>query len=226
MSLALYRRALTAFGALAIVTAHAAVVPAAPATILLTWASDSYVPASYAGARLPTKGSVVTVAAQLLDNHKLTVAPDAEFRWYINNNLVISGAGMTRFTFNTADFTSSGDSYAVEVLARGYGETGVRASINIPLAQPQLIITTPYPGRAVFNDGTIVTALPYYFAIGALRDLAFTWEVRGVPQTTNDNTLLLANQRQIAGELLPIAATTKTTDGSLRVRSSIYSPLY
>ena len=226
MSLAFYRRALTAIGVLTMLTAHAAAVPLAPPEILLTWTSDSYVPPTYGGALLPTQGGVIMVAAQLLDNHKLTTAPDAEFRWYVNDNLVASGNGMTALRFNTKDFASGGEGYTVEVLVRGYAQSGIRSDIRIPLAQPQLVITTPYPGRAVFNDGTLVTALPYYFSINSLADLSFGWEVRGLPQATDDNTLLLINQKQAAGELLPIAVTARTDDGTMQVRATVQSPLY
>ena len=224
---ALYRRALTAACMLSMLTATSALAAAAPTTpeLMLTWSTDSFVPATYPGARLPTKGSGIAVAAQLIDNQKLMPIGDATVQWYINDSQAGSGVGLSTLTFNTDDFSARSGLYDIQAIVRGYGEKQISARVLLPRTSPLLIITTPLPGRSVVLSGTVITALPYFFNAASLSDLSFTWEAAGARQTSTGNTLTFAAPNQRSGGQITITAIAAMPDRT-RAISSITTPAY
>ncbi len=173
-------------------TAQAAAVVPAPPELMLTWsAANSFVPAAYAGRIMPSTDGMVTLAVQLVDNHKLVAQPDATFEWYINNRLVTSGKNITHFSFKTADYLSNN---SIRVRMTDYNTSAaIEKTLYLPQSRSLVAITTPYPNNGISLAGSMLEALPYFFPAKTLDEISFAWQVGDQGQTTPSNHLLVTS---------------------------------
>lgn len=203
------------FVALPAITA-AATSLVTPPELVVTWSTNSLAPATYRGRLLPSHASPIMLSAQLLDNRKVIAQPLAgDFSWYVNGKLA-QGQTSANFTIDPST-TPTSDGYAIEIYARNYQSVPLKASLFIPLTQPQVVITTPLAGKTVQLSGTLLTALPYFFNTTSLSDLLFTWQINGIKQVTTDNTLLLSGTGVPADKItLTASAAQPSSDEQAR----------
>ena len=155
---------------------------------ILTWKAANYAPSGYQGRVFPTSDTKVDAALELIDGGKLANLSGAEIRWYVNNNLQKSGAGLKTFTFN-ADGTRGDQTLRVSI--NDYRGLTLEKTITIPLASPELVIDG---GPNAFR------ALPYFFNFGDVRKANFTWSANGaeVAGDPNNPDVLFLDTRNLA----------------------------
>ncbi len=151
-------------------------------TAIITWQTNTYTPTWYVGKALPIKGSKISLAVMLIDNNKVIDISTKKIAWYVNNNLIGSGVGMTTATFLTD--TTFDKSYSVRALIQGYNLKNVEGAVGIPLSnQSASISLKEIAGRYVY------TANPFFFNTQSLADLLFTWAIQGKYITQEERSL-------------------------------------
>lgn len=135
---------------------------------MATWKANSYVPPDYLGKVLPTGGTRIDMALELIDNGQLADLSQIEIRWLANNDIVSSGKGLKTFSFAADQF--KGDQ-TVNITIPSYKGNSLAKKVIIPLAKPEAVITG---GPSLFS------ALLYFFNISGLSQVQFTWSANGV----------------------------------------------
>ncbi len=133
-----------------------------PADIDLIWEADTYVPAEYEGARLPSLGSTVTVTAiPNLRSGSLWVRPEnIIFTWKKDFKNLVRESGRGR---DSLTFVLDQSSTQIEVTAQS-AEFGIIATTKavIKTFQPEILV---YPVKPLV--GIIKTVIGNLFAAGA-----------------------------------------------------------
>jgi len=155
----------------------------------LFWSADTYVPFGYQGRALPTKGSLITVEADL----KISTgnSENLKYSWFLDDIFqeAKSGYGQDSFKFYIRRLNRSSH----RVLVKIFNESRsffIEKSITIPITAPDLVIyqkndqqiNLPYLVSAesfeIISDKEFsFLALPYFFNINSLKDLEFKWSL-------------------------------------------------
>lgn len=213
-------------------------------TLELYWSTDSYVPFGYQGRALPTKGSSVTVEADLKisgGNPK-----NLKYSWFLDDIFQEAKSGYGKDDFEFAIRRVEGASH--NVLIKIFNESRsfyVEKSIDIPIADPELVIyhknnskvNLPYVSSAksfeIISDmESAFLALPYFFNIKSLKDLEFEWKLgtKSVKESSlkaNIFGLKIINKEvgEILEETLKVTATNKL-DSAQRILKNIKINIY
>ena len=177
---------------------------------MLTWKAANYAPPEYQGRGFPASDTRVDVALELIDSGRLADLSGVNVRWYANNSLQKSGAGLKNFTFN-ADGVR-GDQ-AIRVVINGYRGLALEKTVTIALASPEVVIDG---GPNTFR------ALPYFFNFGDVRKADFTWSANGAEVAGDPNSpdVLLLDTRDLApGTEISLEATIKNVFRALESAS-------
>lgn len=156
-------------------------------SLSLYWSADTYVPFGYQGRKLPTKGSKITVNAQL---EILSGNPkNLKHSWFLDDvfQSTKSGYGRDSFQFWVRKYGGNPHTVSLKVFNESRSFM-VEKSVTIPLAKPNLIIyaeeggpiNLPYTSSTknldvIADKESSFSALPYFFNIKALEDLEFSW---------------------------------------------------
>lgn len=159
--------------------------------VIITWQANNFYPADYQGRVLPSFDTPIAVAAEVVQNNKLTDLSQANFLWYVDENLISRGVGLKETTFNAKK--SAGDYHFIRVVIQTPDGGSFTNSTRIYVQTPMIIITGDFPNQAILvNDQTVLNAVPYFFNVTSLNDLNFSWLVNGQQQNSgSDNQLLL-----------------------------------
>lgn len=197
---------------------------------LVTWKSTaSYVPSSYPGKALPSYGSKVTAAFELISNGKALDLSGQTIYWYLEDTLIGGGTGKQELTFPL--FGTPPGSLTLKIELPSYNGQYLIHTEEIPYANPTAVIYAPYPRGSFSSNPVAVTALPYFFSTPPTQ-LSYTWTVNGqaganaenpqnaevtLPQGTPPGTSItisLAIQN-------PVGATTANTQSTLTYNSKL-----
>lgn len=184
---------------------------------LLTWkATDSYIPSFYQGKALPSYGSNITVALELiLPNGKLANLSYQPIWWYLDGTEVGGGTGVQEVTF--PPFGTPPSTLSLNVTLPQYPGGALGDKINIPFVNPAVTIGAPYPNGQFSVNPVSVTAYPYFFNVTSPSDLAYTWAVNGQTGTSAENP-------EVANVTLPQGTSSGTNiDISLTVQNNAIS---
>lgn len=154
---------------------------AASPQFLVSWQSKNYAPSWYQGKIFPTKGSMVEVSFELMDNGKIADLSKEKIRWYINDKLEKnenSGLGIKSLMFSMPDYFGRTTEVRIEIF-HYKGEDVIGKIINIPSASPEIIIDSPYFGDKISVGSSIFKAFPFFFNIKNLYDLSIEWSAMG-----------------------------------------------
>src|SRR3989304_3003224 len=69
---------------------------------VMTWGALSYVPPTYKGRVLPTAGTPIVAALELLDGEKIINLSSAPISWLLDGKLIDSGVGKKTVSFKAA----------------------------------------------------------------------------------------------------------------------------
>lgn len=131
--------------------------------LMVTWKADNYVPSDYQGKALPSSGTGIEMAVELIDGGKLADLSRYEIRWSVNKKLKQSGVGLKNFSFITDRFQGA-PSVAVTVV--NYRGGDLQKNITIPLVSPE---------AAIDGRQGVFEALPYFFNVRRIAELDFQW---------------------------------------------------
>lgn len=142
---------------------------------MVTWKAQSYVPSTYRGKILPTRGSPINVSFELIDNGKLANLSRNTIRWYLDEKLQTSGAGIKNFVFNASAL--AGQSQSIKIIVVNYKGAALEKTLTIPVVQPEVVIDAPYPNLKISPGTNNFKALPFFFNVTDLSRLIFSWSV-------------------------------------------------
>jgi hypothetical protein len=141
---------------------------------LITWQSQSFVPAEYPGKILPSPGTNIKLGLELIKENKLQDLSKINIRWYLDGKLLTQGFGLKETNFTA----SKGATYSHFVRAVIMAEQEVSGNVDIPIVNPKVIIKTPSPADTLIPLGkTLLQAIPYFFNVASLEELIFKWSV-------------------------------------------------
>lgn len=156
----------------------------APAYLWITWRATTYVPPESNARALPIENSKIVAALDLVENGRPVSLANQTIYWYVNDELLTSGFGMTRVSVPVSG--SAGQSFTLRASLPDF-EGGLAKSVTIPVANPLAVIRAEAPGGVARSSPFTVRAKPYFFDITSPDELAVDWKVNGVaPQTYND----------------------------------------
>jgi hypothetical protein len=159
-------------------------------TVTLTWSADTYVPASYPGQALPSRGSIVEVAANI--DSGAANPQNLAYNWYLNDDIQreASGQGKQTLRFDVGD--QIGKTHFVEArIADLNGEIiGQSQRLAISPVEPQIIVSLIKPRldlldltellagkfRLFAEQETKFVARPYFFNIKNPEELNYNWK--------------------------------------------------
>ena len=175
--------------ALASLTSGIVYAQTTPAQVTLTWHANNFYPADYAAKALAAPNTPISVAVEVIKNNKHVDLSQATISWYVDEKFLNRDKGLDEAIFNVSKI--SGDSHFARVKIVAGTET-YESSVNIPIVKNSIILPIPYPNRSVTGGNQIsLQAIPYFFNITSLQDLAFTWQVNNQAVEGNDSQLTL-----------------------------------
>lgn len=147
--------------------------------IIVTWKTNSFTPSSYMGKALPSARSQINVALQLLDEDKMVNLSKNEIRWYINNQLLDSGSGLTNISFPAPSLGEQ--SLLLRVVIIDYKNDELNEFVTIPIIKPEIVI--------VSAEQPQLKSLAYFFNISSVDQLKIDWKVDGKTITVRAQNL-------------------------------------
>lgn len=163
-------------------------------TFWVTWATDAYTAPLYEGKSLPTNGSAVNVAFELIENGKVVSLSSQEIKWFLGSTLVKKAHGVKEYTFRS-EAVSGANQLRIELPGFRGGAT-LAKSLAIPAVSPEVVLDAPYIKNAITGSELTLEALPYYFNAQRLRDILFNWKINneapsGTVQAPNKLTITI-----------------------------------
>lgn len=176
-------------------------------TAIITWQTNTYIPAWYGGKALPTKGSKIDLAVMLIDSGKVIDVSSKKINWYVNEALISSGVGATSATFLT-DATLD-KNYSIRASIQGYNLKNIEGKTGIRTTAPKLTLR-----QSLLDTTHVIQAIPFFFNTQTLAGLTLNWILNGAT---------LEPQRQApAGylELDNLSAGTHTVESQTSLKSN------
>ncbi|MEK7555556.1 MAG: hypothetical protein AAB516_01920 [Patescibacteria group bacterium] len=196
---------------------------AASPQFLTSWQSNSYVPSWYQGKIFPTRGSLINVSFEIINNDKIADISKNKIRWYINDKLIKNennGLGIRSLKFINDDFP--GGEISVKIAVVDYAAEPLYKIIRIPVVSPEAVIDAPYAERKINTGKNLFRVFPFFFNIKNLNSLSFEWqaneqtsEAAENPQELNLNIDLQTPSRTV----INIAAIIKNISNQLEFAS-------
>lgn len=155
---------------------------------MLSWRSNTFSPAGYAGRVAATGNSSLLVTAEAISGGSVVNLSNYEVRWYVNNELTESGLGMQSITIPIAEFHQNEIDVRAEII--GSPLAVAESFLTIPLVNPVAVIESAE--RGVLRSGAnTLSAHAYSFNVTDADDLLYQWQVNGeTPQATEYPRLL------------------------------------
>ena len=165
---------------------------------------------------MPISGTSVAIALEVNDNKKIADVSKNEIRWFSNNQLIASGAGLKNIIY-TVPSTAAGDT-AIKVVIINYRGANLEKFSAIPITNPEVVIESPYPEEEISKAVSVFRAVPYFFNVVSLENFVFTWLANNQPATDavgNSNILTLDTNGSQTGDQVIISVTTTNTKNGL-----------
>jgi hypothetical protein len=144
---------------------------------LVTWKTDTYTPAQYAGKALPTSKSRITISFDLIDNGTLVDLSKQPVRWFYGRNLVDAKQGLQTISIKLPEFIDGDKNFRIEIPS--LKDTVLTYSVNIPIVQPEAVIEWPSLTNTLTTQSVEMRGLPYFFNVSDPGFLNFAWQVNG-----------------------------------------------
>ncbi len=158
---------------------------------LASWRAESFVPTTYRGKVFPTQGSAVSAHIELLYNGTPVDLSGQAVRWLINGKFFLNERGAKHITYRTQ--TRGGDEDVIRAQLREYQGGSFEHIIIIPIARPEVVVSSPHPYRTLPTGEVAMRAIPYFFTAKTIDALSFSWKINGVrPEGSPERPDLLA----------------------------------
>jgi len=159
--------------------------------ILLTWRAESYTPPGFMGKILPGVGSRITASLEIIENGSPADISSDTVLWYLDRDLVGRGSGLKTINFNAGDIAGGAHSLRIKIENYRGGDQTILKTINIPVAQPKIVLAAPFPNFEFSTPTIHIKALPFFFAVTHLSDINFAWSVNGEQPVDSANPDIL-----------------------------------
>lgn len=152
---------------------------------LVTWRSTaSSIPSNYPGKALPSYGSKVTADFELVSAGKVLNISGQTIYWYLEDTLIGGGVGVQQLTFPL--FGTPPNTLTLRIEIPNYNGQYLIHTLDLPFANPAVVIYAPYSGGTFSSNPVDVTALPYFFNASPSQ-LTYTWAVNGQTGANAEN---------------------------------------
>lgn len=144
--------------------------------LIISWQASSFVPYYFGGKILPTVGSDILAAIDLIQNNKLVDLSKTKIYWYVNNELISNSVGVQKITFVAPPPANSRIDLKVEL-----PDLGILKTIEIPVVKPKLVLDVPFPKKEIKTNYFELVAYPYFFNLtnNDLDYLSIVWLING-----------------------------------------------
>jgi hypothetical protein len=191
---------------------------------MITWKTDSFVPANYQGKIFPTQGSTIEMGLDLVVNNKIVDLSKKNIKWSIGGQPSQTKIGLTKIKFKT---NKSSEDQTVEVSILKYNTSGnLNAMVVIPIHSPEIVIdSASYNNEVKISEKNIFKALPFFFDVPSLANLSFSWFINGSrinQESANRPDLLslnLVSQGEIYQDTLNLSVTIQNIVDKLQSAS-------
>ncbi|MDE2001620.1 MAG: hypothetical protein KGI60_03610 [Patescibacteria group bacterium] len=149
---------------------------------MVSWRALNYVPGDYVGKTFPSLNSPVEAGFNLINNGKLIDVSRYVISWYVDDNLVASGKGLTAVRLDTP----STQNELVRVVIGNYNGSDISDTFLVPVLNPEVNLSAQTPNAntalnriALSATSHLFEARPFFFNAASLNNLRFTWDVNG-----------------------------------------------
>lgn len=159
--------------------------------ILLTWISDVYVPDPYQGKALAVPGATITASFDLIENGRVVNLAGYKTYWYVNGKLIATGQNIHTVEFPVPE--NPGRSMNLRIQLPDYRPgTLILKTVEIPIAEPEIVIESPFPGGEIYEKRVTLKSRPFYFPKGVLDKLQYSWKIddKNVPNSSPDQSVI------------------------------------
>ena len=204
--------------------------------VTLTWSTDSYIPLDYPGKALPTRESLIEVAATVdWPAGREEINPsELVYNWFLNDHIQKSdsGEGKQVFKFGSQGTIKQRHLVKVEIKNKEGGLLGFSPYLSIELTEPQIVLqptksngvktkisATPQLISQQYqisaNQEIEFMAQPYFFDIEEVNELNYSWSLAGQvaskisPDKPNLFILKVGQLAQIISQELRVWAENK-----------------
>lgn len=164
--------------------AFAQQAPVPSSDLILSWRSNGFAPAGYAGRVAAAGGGTVLLTAEVLVGGRPADLSALEMRWYVNDELYETGLGLQSVSVPIGAFHQDTLDARVEVIAAPFSAT--LASLSVPLTDPAVVIE-PRSGQTLRSGENLFVASPYSFNVTDADDLFYSWLVNGEEPQASEN---------------------------------------
>jgi len=154
------------------------------AEVILTWSTNTYTPLNYHGKALPSPGSVIEVAADIIP--KSINPQELDYRWFLDRNFEKNASGLGKETLKFTDKGIIGKIYSIRLeVVNQTGSIIASASQEIKTIKPEIFLETEAllldssKYLVLANQETIFKIQPYFFNIKTLSELDYQWILNG-----------------------------------------------
>lgn len=178
----------------------------APANLILTWSVNNFYPSDYAAKALPANGAIINASAEAMKAGKIQNLKSVSIAWYLDGDWLSGGAGQKYASFTATKV--KGASHLLRVVV-GLPEGEVEQTISVPIVAREVTIETPYRSGlpASIAEPLIFRAVPYFFNVSSLAQLAFSWTAGGQTQSANGDNELSVKAGGTSQNAFPINVT-------------------
>ena len=199
------------------------------AGLLIGWEAKTYVPPAYRGRALPSAESEIVATVDLIDRGRPANLSFYPINWYVNSSPAGGGIGKTTFSFFAPSTLGKG-SVRLRAEITSYPGGSITNTIEIPIVSPEAVIVAPHPLSRVPRSFR-VEALPYFFNVAKLSELAFSWLVNGEAPANFEDPAALAietNPDAASGSelvtLLEIRNPRQARESALKAKTFVLGP--
>ncbi|MEK7481854.1 MAG: hypothetical protein AAB607_00600 [Patescibacteria group bacterium] len=160
-----------------------------PPQFMVSWQANSYAPSWYSGKILPTRGSLIKISFELVDNGKIADLSKKKVRWYVNDKLVQNeskGLGLKFYSFIADDYP--GQETEIRITIVDYKDEILDKIVRIPIVFAEAAIDSPYPNAEINTGKNSFLVYPFFFNIRDLNNISFEWLVDNQPAESGENS--------------------------------------
>ena len=191
--------------------------------IMITWSAQNYAPPTFAGKVLPTAHSPMRAAAEIIANGKLVNLRSYTIYWYLNDQFIDGGRGMSRVSFFSGDAIGPSE---LRVQIEDYPGGAIQKTVEVPVARPMVVIRTPFSEGLLTRTQFEAVGIPFFFNVNSIGALIFNWNVNGrVPSTLDqaDRMTVKVNDDAPKGSALNVRLTVENPKESLETASRVFT---
>lgn len=144
----------------------------------VSWKALNYAPSDFQGKNLPTEGTPMEAAFELLEGGKPVNLAGIRTIWFINDILLADALGKKTVSFK--NLTRENSDLTILIKLVNYKGKTLEKTVIIPTVPPELVINSPYDRESLGEKTVNLSAWPYFFNnIKNFSDFSFSWFING-----------------------------------------------